>query len=197
MRSAFSTSHRAALVAAAGLVTAGCSLIIDHTLSGKPAGAGGAGGAGTGTFGPHATSTGGQGGAATTTADATTASATTAAATTGTGGATTATATAGAGGSGAGGSGAGGSGAVTASSSTGGAVACDPAGPAICTLLSHATATCSTGMCVITGCTGAYEDCNHVPSDGCESRPKVDPLNCGTCGVMCAAGQKCAGGMCK
>ena len=40
------------------------------------------------------------------------------------------------------------------------------------------------GICGIT-CYRNYGDCNHDPTDGCETPLDSDPQNCGACGVVC------------
>jgi hypothetical protein len=40
------------------------------------------------------------------------------------------------------------------------------------------------GRCGIS-CERSYGDCNHDPTDGCETRLDADPLNCGGCGQVC------------
>ena len=56
---------------------------------------------------------------------------------------------------------------------------------------------CIGGSCQLR-CVEGYDDCNHSPTDGCETNTLSDPRNCGGCGIECdlAAGQACAGGRC-
>lgn len=54
---------------------------------------------------------------------------------------------------------------------------------AVCNL-PHASAGCSDGTCVVTGCVDGYVDCNHSPEDGCET-DITDVENCGACGNRC------------
>ena len=74
-----------------------------------------------------------------------------------------------------------------------------PVGPS-CTVASdcptapNATRDCLGGFCTITRCTAYMEDCDGLYATGCESHPPTDAANCGTCGVVCAAGEVCAGG---
>ena len=64
--------------------------------------------------------------------------------------------------------------------------------------LNNATATCSTGACLIASCNQGFDDCNNDPSDGCEQR--LDTLtSCGACGVSCSrpnATATCDSGTC-
>jgi hypothetical protein len=57
---------------------------------------------------------------------------------------------------------------------------------------------CSGGQCGRLRCVvdwdATWRDCNNDLEDGCEvdvGYPKLDPLNCGACGVECAPGQLC------
>ncbi len=55
---------------------------------------------------------------------------------------------------------------------------------------------CEAGACA---CNPPFEDCDHDPSNGCESNPDTDTTNCGACGTLCAranAMSQCVGGMC-
>jgi hypothetical protein len=66
------------------------------------------------------------------------------------------------------------------------------------------TATCEGGACVVLTCLGDLNDCNLDGSDGCESDPMSDHLNCGGCagaggeGMVCDidAGWGCSQGSC-
>jgi hypothetical protein len=51
--------------------------------------------------------------------------------------------------------------------------------------LMNATAGCSGGMCTVATCASGYQDCNHLPGDGCEVHTAGDPDNCGGCGLVC------------
>jgi hypothetical protein len=70
--------------------------------------------------------------------------------------------------------------------------ACDAAGVK--------TKQCAAGVCAPV-CVAGKADCNGPApgnvDDGCEATLATDPLNCGTCGVMCAVGQKCCAGGCQ
>src|SRR5690606_7643643 len=54
------------------------------------------------------------------------------------------------------------------------------------------TATCLGGRC----CMAGYRDCDADPTNSCETDVMTDELNCGTCGMTCAAGESCYGGAC-
>ncbi|MDP3213039.1 MAG: FG-GAP-like repeat-containing protein, partial [Deltaproteobacteria bacterium] len=63
-------------------------------------------------------------------------------------------------------------------------------------LLAHATPTCTAGACAVMACDAGFADCDRVASNGCEVNTRADNANCGTCGMGCAAGQVCSGGVC-
>lgn len=78
------------------------------------------------------------------------------------------------------------------------ATACSPA---TCPARPHATAGCdSGGACVLAGCEAGFADCNHDPSDGCDTDVRTDTSNCGACGNACPippnATATCAAGAC-
>ncbi|NMB74434.1 MAG: S8 family serine peptidase [Myxococcales bacterium] len=52
--------------------------------------------------------------------------------------------------------------------------------------LSHATAACHLGQCVVGSCDIGYADCNGDAADGCEVDTRSDAQNCGACGTSCA-----------
>jgi hypothetical protein len=56
-----------------------------------------------------------------------------------------------------------------------------------CTAPAHATAGCNAGVCGIGICDFGWDDCNGSVADGCESAVDADLLNCGGCGLSCAA----------
>ncbi len=65
---------------------------------------------------------------------------------------------------------------------------------------SNATATCSTGTCLLSACSAGYANCNKDPVDGCEINVNNDLANCGGCGAACApanASGSCNAGKCE
>ncbi len=62
-----------------------------------------------------------------------------------------------------------------------------------CPLPPHAQPLCLNQVCGRTACDLGFEDCNGVPSDGCEAELAVDAMNCGVCGRACSP---CMNGMC-
>jgi hypothetical protein len=63
----------------------------------------------------------------------------------------------------------------------------------------NGTGQCASGMCMVTGCTGTFKDCNGDPSDGCEADLTSNVGNCGMCGNKCSfanAGASCQNSMC-
>jgi hypothetical protein len=54
---------------------------------------------------------------------------------------------------------------------------------------------CSNGACE-PQCEGHRRDCNNLPDDGCETFVGFDPKNCGACGNVCPAGERCIDGVC-
>lgn len=65
----------------------------------------------------------------------------------------------------------------------------------------NATPSCSAGACGIGMCDPGYANCNNDITDGCESTPSTDPLNCGACRNVCRtypnASTLCSSGTCS
>lgn len=47
------------------------------------------------------------------------------------------------------------------------------------------------------GCAIGLVDCNEIPADGCEINTRIDPFNCGGCGIKCGLGEACENGSCS
>ena len=65
--------------------------------------------------------------------------------------------------------------------------------------LSHATETCSNGICEISSCDSGWADCDGVESNGCETSTTT-LTDCGGCGVACDlanATESCGSGTCR
>lgn len=78
-------------------------------------------------------------------------------------------------------------------------LATDPANCGACNLvcsLANAVAGCDAGACVIAGCDSPWADCDATASNGCEVDISADDSNCGACGVVCAATERCVTGTC-
>ncbi len=64
----------------------------------------------------------------------------------------------------------------------------------------NASGKCVGGACEIAACEAGFQDCDHMPGDGCESTAGTDTMNCGMCGNACAASANataaCMGGAC-
>lgn len=58
------------------------------------------------------------------------------------------------------------------------------------------SASCTAGQCSIGACLPGFTDCDMDAANGCEARTSADPMNCGGCGMACAAGLACVGGTC-
>ncbi|MEC7519309.1 MAG: MXAN_6577-like cysteine-rich protein [Myxococcota bacterium] len=57
-------------------------------------------------------------------------------------------------------------------------------------------ATCAAGQCTRGACLPGFTDCDMDAANGCEADTNADRLNCGGCGMACAAGEFCIGGSC-
>ncbi|MEZ4409824.1 MAG: hypothetical protein R3A52_25630 [Polyangiales bacterium] len=60
----------------------------------------------------------------------------------------------------------------------------------------NGTGACVASTCTVTGCTGAFNDCDRVASNGCEADLASSATNCGACGTVCASGATCTIGRC-
>ncbi len=49
----------------------------------------------------------------------------------------------------------------------------------------HATATCSTGSCVLGACAAGFSNCDGDPTNGCETETASNAMHCGMCGHAC------------
>jgi hypothetical protein len=52
------------------------------------------------------------------------------------------------------------------------------------------------GACVFATCDAGFDDCATLDGNGCETDIAME-TDCGACGVMCNAGETCAGGACR
>src|SRR5262249_33100026 len=60
----------------------------------------------------------------------------------------------------------------------------------------NSTWSCGAGACIIS-CERGFGDCDSkLCENGCETDLLADPLNCGGCGIACAANQDCVDGTC-
>jgi hypothetical protein len=64
-----------------------------------------------------------------------------------------------------------------------------------CTVL-HGTPNCTSGVCGIAACDGAWDDCDDLYDTGCEVDTTNDDDNCGECDDPCAGGWSCVAGDC-
>ncbi|MDB4932429.1 MAG: uncharacterized protein JWM10_4913, partial [Myxococcaceae bacterium] len=64
----------------------------------------------------------------------------------------------------------------------------------VCPTYANASPTCAASVCG-SSCGAGFGDCDGNPTNGCTSL-QADPLNCGGCGVVCAAGRPCTNGVC-
>ena len=70
----------------------------------------------------------------------------------------------------------------------------------VCPTPANGYAVCTSGVCGLGACVGAFRDCNGNPIDGCEVNTALDTGNCGACGNGCPAPAHatagCALGLC-
>ncbi|MBI5516821.1 MAG: hypothetical protein HY909_23755 [Deltaproteobacteria bacterium] len=62
--------------------------------------------------------------------------------------------------------------------------------------LPNATPACRGGGCVIASCNTGFGDCDGMNATGCETDLGASDLHCGACRRACAAGTRCAAGLC-
>ena len=68
----------------------------------------------------------------------------------------------------------------------------------ICSL-PGAVGSCTSGVCLVSSCTGSNSNCNSIDSDGCEVNLSNSMSNCGACNNPCTlpnANSICSGGIC-
>jgi hypothetical protein len=65
----------------------------------------------------------------------------------------------------------------------------------VCPAGANAATTCTSGACTLT-CNGPFANCNGNAADGCEVNTLSDPLNCGSCGVVCGPTASCINHQC-
>jgi hypothetical protein len=64
-----------------------------------------------------------------------------------------------------------------------------------CAISGPGQSACLNGACTLT-CSGSFKNCDNNFANGCETDTSTSTTNCGGCGITCAAGQTCAGGIC-
>ncbi len=63
--------------------------------------------------------------------------------------------------------------------------------------LPNATSVCGGAAgCVVSGCVAGFDNCDSLSPNGCELPTVSDPMNCGGCGVRCAATEICQNSAC-
>ena len=60
----------------------------------------------------------------------------------------------------------------------------------------NGTVECAASQCRIRDCLDTFRDCDGLFADGCEANTATSLLNCGQCGLACAAPNACNGGDC-
>ena len=75
--------------------------------------------------------------------------------------------------------------------------AIDPANCGACgtNCLNNASAICNAGTCMLGTCNPGFGDCDHNPSNGCETNLHTSS-NCGSCGNACSSGSICCSPSC-
>ena len=66
----------------------------------------------------------------------------------------------------------------------------------ICSVLPNGNGHCESGTCVLDTCDDGWGNCDGVAGNGCEIDITVDRDNCGACGNVCAANERCINGAC-
>jgi hypothetical protein len=66
----------------------------------------------------------------------------------------------------------------------------------VCMSAPAATPTCRSGSCQYI-CVSEWGDCDASRVNGCETNLSTDRMNCNGCGLACASGLRCVGGVCS
>lgn len=66
----------------------------------------------------------------------------------------------------------------------------------VCTV-ANGVPLCSAGACAVASCNAGYANCDNNAANGCEVNTTNDRNNCGSCGLVCAAGKNCVASVCK
>jgi hypothetical protein len=65
-----------------------------------------------------------------------------------------------------------------------------------CPPLENSVPACSNSNCILGECSPGFDNCNALPTDGCEADLGFSQSNCGVCGRACAPGAMCVAGQC-
>jgi len=65
-----------------------------------------------------------------------------------------------------------------------------------CSELPHASASCSSGSCQVTGCAPGYGNCDGLAANGCEVDLNSNSQHCSGCNQPCPSGLSCRSGRC-
>ncbi|MDO9015498.1 MAG: hypothetical protein Q8S73_13800 [Deltaproteobacteria bacterium] len=68
-------------------------------------------------------------------------------------------------------------------------------GSVVCSASANAPARCVADGCALV-CTTGYASCDGADTNGCEVDTRTSNSHCGGCGLACAPGQRCVGGVC-
>lgn len=63
-------------------------------------------------------------------------------------------------------------------------------------VLPNATEACTAGACAVAACDIGFEDCDGVPTNGCEVDTRTSDAHCGGCRRTCTNGESCTGSVC-